>query len=79
MPIDDFFEYLSYCGGRDTLVFDSAKDASLARDVLIEQFESDGVSIEQRPELNQFGNELQIKLRKVQHEPVAQAQAQAVR
>jgi hypothetical protein len=74
MPIDDFFEYLSYCGGKDTLVFDNATDASLARSVLIEQFEQDGIDITQRPEINQFEATLQIKLRKGAHEPAAKAQ-----
>jgi hypothetical protein len=61
--MDDLIQYLKNCGGRDTLVFDSSEKASLARELLLEQCEKDGIDFTQRPAIDQFEHQLRTTLR----------------
>lgn len=63
-PIDDIFEYLRHCEGKDDLVFPSIQSAHAARQALIDQLDSQGVDLLDQPEFLVFETTLSIRLRK---------------
>ena len=63
MPIDDIFQYLRKVGGTDVLVFESAKKASEARDLIIDQLDKEGVAVDARPSLDIFESTLRMRLK----------------
>jgi hypothetical protein len=74
--IDDIFEYLRHCGGKDDLVFDDAVAANNARAFIIDTLDSQGLDLLEQPEILVFDNILSIRLRKeLRRESLAQVAA----
>lgn len=76
MPLDSLFDYLRRCKGQDFLTFDTPAAASAARELLVEQLEEDDVAIPARPSIDQFDNQLRLRLKEASSaaQPVAQAE-----
>lgn len=75
MPLDSLFDYLRRCKGQDFLTFSDADAASKARTLLIDQLDDDGVAVEKRPSIDQFDNQLRLRLKELRHEPESTEQA----
>jgi hypothetical protein len=79
MPMDSLFDYLRRCKGQDFLTFDNSEAASKARDLLIQQLEEDDVPIEARPSIDQFDNQLRLRLKETSRAAQPTAQVEKVR
>lgn len=79
MPLDSLFDYLRRCKGQDYLTFDNAEAASAAREVLVGQLEEDDVAIEARPSIDQFDNQLRLRLKEATRAAQPAAQVEKVR
>ena len=79
MRLDSLFDYLRLCKGQDFLTFDTAEAASTAREVLTAQLEEDKVAIGARPSIDQFDNQLRLRLKEAQRVTQPTAQVEAVR
>lgn len=79
MPLDSLFDYLRRCKGQDFLTFDTKEAASAAREVLVGQLEEDDVSIDARPSIDQFDNQLRLRLKEAPRATQPAAQAEKVR
>lgn len=79
MPLDSLFDYLRRCKGQDFLTFDTTAAASAAREVLVKQLEDDDIAIPARPSIDQFDNQLRLRLKEASCAAQPAAQAEKVR
>ena len=79
MPLDSLFDYLRQCKGQDFLTFDTKEAASAARELIIGQLEDDDVALSARPSIDQFDNQLRLRLKETSRVAQPSAQVEAVR